>query len=245
MKGIVMAGGHGSRLSSLKGCLNKHTLPVYDRPMIEHVILTLARGGVDEVLVLLNLRYPETIMEMLEDGGRLGCDIYYRYVRSVDGPGRQLWLAEKWVGGEEFVLMLGDALYLCDLNFRSAPAPHMWTMPLQGLDDPRKYGQVKVRGNKVLELREKPEELFSGTIQTAVWKLPRDVFERADRLGKETQGEVHVGMITEQYVAEGLMTHTSIPPRSYIDLGTPESLFQGGVLARERSLLANNSIAAE
>jgi len=235
MKAVVMAGGHGSRLVPLKRFLNKHTLPVYDKPMIEHVILSLARGGVDEVLVLLNLRYPETVMEILEDGNRFGCDIYYRYVCSVDGPGRQLWLAKKWVAGQDFVLMLGDALYLCDLDFRAARSPHMWTMPLQDLDDPSKYGQVKVSGDRVLELREKPKEFFSGLIQTAVWKLPPDAFDRAERLGKEHTGEVHVGMVTEQYVAEGLMTHTPIPPRSYIDLGTQEALFQGNLLLHERA----------
>jgi glucose-1-phosphate thymidylyltransferase len=235
MKAVVMAGGKGTRLAQAKGLLNKHVLPVFDRPMIEHVVNALVGGGATEILILLNWRYPEAVMEVLEDGSRLGCEIYYRYVREIDGPGRQLWLAEKWVNGEDFVLMLGDSLYLHPLDFRSITAPHIWTMPLNGIDDPEKYGQVKVDGKRVLELREKPKILFSNLIQTATWFLPPDAFKKAKELEKTTEGEIHIGAIAEEYVREGRMTHTPLPAQSYLDLGTPESLLVAANLLRQRS----------
>ncbi len=241
MKAVIMAGGKGTRLSEAKGKLNKHCLPVYNKPMIVHVVETLVAGGAKQILVLLNWLYPQTILELLQDGKKFGedVDIYYRYVDETDGPGRQLYLAENWVGRGNFVLMLGDSLYIRRkgappvLDFTRSIAPHIWTMPLAGLDDPTKYGQVTTHGDKVLELRDKPAFKFSDVIQTATWLLPPDVFDRARRLGESIAGEVHIGRIIEEYVAEGRVTHTRLPPLSYIDLGTPESLLRGANLLAE------------
>ncbi len=232
MKAVVMAGGHGSRLAPLKGKLNKHALPVYDRPMIVHVVERLVEGGIDEVLILLNLDYPETILEALETGERFGCNVFYRYIKEADGPGRQLYLAEPWVKDENFIIMLGDSLYLHPLSFHNITAPHIWTMPLDGSDDPSKYGQVLVDGDRVLALREKPKELFSNIIQTATWCFPSDVFDKARALSRGTNGEVHVGMLSEEYVREGRMTHTALPAGSYIDLGTPDALLRGANMVK-------------
>ena len=230
-----MAGGRGTRLATLKGSANKHSLPVYDRPMIEYPIRTLVEGGATEVLVLLNWCHPEMVMEILEAGERFGCDIYYRYLKEVDGPGRQLRLAEKWVGDREFVLMLGDSLYLHPLHFNNVRAPHIWTMPLNGMDDPSKYGQVTVRGELVTTLVEKPRIQVSNLIQTATWVLPPDAFEKERKLEEVTRGEAHIGTLAEEYVREGRMTHTPLPAESYLDLGTPEALFTASNLVRERA----------
>jgi len=200
--------------------------------MIEYPIRTLVEGGVTEILVLLNWRNPEAILEILEESNRFGCEIYYRYIKEVDGPGRQLWLAEKWVRNENFVLMLGDSLYLHPLQFDDVQAPHIWTMPLNGLDDPSKYGQVTVAGNRVLTLVDKPKDQVSDLIQTATWVLPPDAFEKARVLEQTVQGEVHIGMLAEEYVREGRMTHTSLPAGSYLDLGTPEALYKAAELVR-------------
>lgn len=243
MKAVVMAGGKGTRLAGLKGLMNKHALPVYDKPMIEHVVWTLVRGGVDRILVLLDLRYPETIMEILEDGSRFGpaCKIYYGYVREVLSPGKDLRLAEDWVGDERFVLMLGDSLFLEPLDFRVA-APHMFTMPLDGLDDPSKYGQVKVKDIEVIDMREKPDKMFSNLIQTDCWVFNPDFFEIARCLSEKTNGEVHIGMIAEEYVRRRLMLHTYLPAGSFIDLGTPEALIKGANMVREKRLKETQSL---
>ena len=239
MKAVVMAGGKGSRLISAKGQVNKHVLPVYDRPMIEHVIRTLVAGGVTEVLVLLNWFYPQTVMEVLEDGTRLNCDIYYRYLREVDGPGRQLYLAEKWVGGEDFIIMLGDSLYLHPLDFCHLTAPHLWTMPSENLDDDlSKYGQVMVDGDKVTKLREKVSYRFGELITTATWLFPPSVFDLARGLDAETKGEVHVAMLSQGFIDRGEMTHTTLPVGSYIDLGTPDALLRGANMLQARAKVA-------
>jgi glucose-1-phosphate thymidylyltransferase len=223
-----MAGGKGTRLAPLTDPLNKHTLPVYNEPMIYKVVRSLVEGGVTDILVSLNHIHAELILEMLEDGEKFGCALYYSYQRDVVSPGKHLCAAERWVDGDDFILMLGDSLYLCPLDLRTPKAPHIWAMPLNGADDPRKYGQVKLADDgRVLKLVEKPSELFSEIIQTAVWKFPPDIFERAKRMRREVAGETHIGMLSTEYVDEGLMTYSMIPEGSYLDLGTPDALLEG------------------
>ncbi len=224
-----MAGGKGTRLNGIKArSFNKHALPVFDRPIIEHVVKTLVNGGVMKILVLLDGTWPQSIMEILEDGSRFGSsvEIFYRYICEGRSPGRDLQLAESWVGKDDFVLMLGDGLFANALQFTKVKAPHIWVMPLEGLDDPAKYAQVKLNGDQVIELHEKPKKKFSNLIQTGVWLFPPQVFEDVRKIAKahKENDEVAIGLLSEWYVSQHRMTCTEIPPLSYIDIGTPEAL---------------------
>ena len=96
-------------------------------------------------------------------------------------------------------------------------------MPLAGMDDPRKYGQVEIDGNRVTKLVEKPQQLFSERITTGCWVFPGDVFAMARDMSKK-EGELQFGDLAIEYVNQGRMTHTPMPPGSYLDLGTPGAL---------------------
>ena len=163
---------------------------------------------------------------MLEDGKALGCNIYYCYARSVSGPGRSLLVAEEWVGQDDFVVILGDSLFLTKLDFQSKVAPHMFVMPLGEFDDPKKYGQVKLGNDRVSEIVWKPDEQLSDLIQTTCFVFPSSVFARLHLLDRETPGEVHISALTSQCVQEGLMRYTLIPAESYIDCGTIDALLK-------------------
>ncbi len=239
-KAIVMAGGSGTRLGSLtKHGINKIMLPVYDRPMIAYPIETLVNGGITDIRVALNGRNPQLIMDFLQDGSAHGCNISYTYHSQVfAGPVRHFMASEKWAAGEDdIVVMLGDSFFRFMLDFEHVTASHIWTMPLNGVDDPRKYGQVEVCGNRVVKLVEKPEVKFSDLIATGCWVFPSDVFDRARRLlGKP--GELQFGDLSQEYVQDGIMTHTQMPQGSYLDLGTPAALFAAAtIVARERTVL--------
>lgn len=225
MRGIIVAGGKGTRLLSLTSPLNKCLLPVYDRPMIAHVISTLVSGGITEIMIALDGLHPGMFLEMLEDGSSLGCNILYRYRRPSEGPGRTLLLAEKWIGNENFVLILGDSIFLSPLIFNKKEAPHMYIMPLEEFDNPQKYGQVKIIGDRIASIIWKPIDLFSDLIQTTCFIFPPDAFARLHRLSKITRGEVSITALTSQYVTEGLMRYTMLAPRSYIDCGTIPALY--------------------
>ncbi len=237
-KAIVMAGGHGTRLGLLtKHGITKIMLPVYDRPMIVYPIETLVRGGITDIRVALNGRNPQLVMDFLQDGAHLGCRISYTYHAEVfAGPVRHFMSSEDWVGNDDVVVMLGDSYFRFLLDFAKVKAPHIWTMPLENMDDPRKYGQVKVSGDRVSKLVEKPKKVFSGIVATGCWVFPSDVFARARKLlGKE--GELQFADLSMEYVRAGAMTHTPMPAGSYLDLGTPTALFTASqVVAHERQL---------
>lgn len=224
MRGVIVAGGKGTRLLSLTNPLNKCLLPVYDRPMIMHVISTLVKGGITEIMIALDGSHPGMFLEMLEDGFSLGCSLIYRYRRSSEGPGRTLLLAKEWIGDENFVLILGDSIFLSPLTFNGKDVPHMYIMPLEKFDNPQKYGQVKVTDDRIKSIIWKPVELFSDLIQTTCFIFPPDAFTRLHRLSKITRGEVPITALTSQYVTEGLMRYTMLAPHSYIDCGNISAL---------------------
>lgn len=237
MKGIILAGGLGTRLSPLTNPLNKHLLPVYDKPMIVHAIETLVAGGIHEIMVLLNGYHPGLFLEMLKDGLHLGCHLTYRYeeIRG-EGPGNTLLLAERWVGQEDFVLILGDGVFFTELTFANKQAPHMFVMPLAGDDDPSKYGQVKISEGRVTEMVWKPTEIFSDLIQTTCFILPKDAFARIRQATRLANGEWPITALTQQYVDAGLMTCTELPPQSYIDCGTIDALSKAGIRQMTRKI---------
>ena len=193
--------------------------------MIERVARTLVQGGVDDIMVLLNGRWAQPLMEILENGARFGCEISYKYIQGSVGAGQELLSVENWVGKEDFVVMLADSLFLSPLNFKDKAGPHIWTMPLNGQDDPTKYGQVAVRGRKVVDLWEKPTEQKSNIIQTAVWLFPPEIFEAIRQLQAKSGEEIGIGQLSEHCFRLGWpFDYTELPPRSYLDLGTPDAL---------------------
>ncbi len=221
-----MAGGTGTRLAPLTNPLNKHVLPVGDRPMIVHVIESLINGGVQDILVLLNGRHPELLLEMLGDGSRFGCEITFKYQPETVSVSYHLLMAQNWVGQSDFVLMLGDSIFFAPLEFTNKTAPHMWVMPLDAFDDPSKYGQVILNGSRVERLIEKPRTQISNIIQTGAWLLPSDIFNKIKVAQKKWSGcdELHIGLIIPEYVEEHRMTYSMLPPSSYIDCGTLPAL---------------------
>ena len=240
MKGVILAGGFGKRLEPLTDPLNKHLLPVYNKPMIEYVVNTLVSGGINNILVLLNGLHPGLFLEMLGDGSKFNCEILYRFSRQIGGPGRTLMLAEEWIGNEDFVVILGDGVFFVQLPLIEIKAPHMFISPLNKFDDPRKYGQVKIDNSFVKSIVWKPENLFSDLIQTTCFKFPSDAFSRLKKMDKHTKGEISITALTSQYVSERRMRYTILPEFSYIDCGTIEALYIASKKAREINLVARS-----
>ena len=239
MKAVVMAGGMATRLRPLTTAINKHMLPVYDRPMIQRNIETIVASGITEILVLLNNHFALPVMQQLEDGSALGAKITYGYKLSVVSVGKHLEMARDFAGDESFMLYLGDSFYTCSLDIEQVEeVPHMWVMPLGKDDDFRKYAEVELSADesKIIGIIEKPEQQKTGIVQTGAWVFPPDVFDLAARLAKMTVGEVQVRTIVAEYVHRGVMHASVIPQGSFLDLGTPEALFRAQQIAREEVL---------
>lgn len=235
MKGVIVAGGEGSRLWPLTNPLGKCMLPVYNQPMIMHVIATLVRSGITDIMIVLDGRHPGLFLEMLEDGSALGCQITYRYRRLSEGPGRTLLLAKDWVDNENFVVILGDSLFFLPLSFTNMPVPHMFLMPLNGFDNPQNYAQVEITENHLVKrIVFKPLEVFSNLIETTCFILPPDAFERLQRLNPTAEGETLITPVLSQYVAESRMSCTVLPPESYIDCGSISALHKANAFIRNQ-----------
>lgn len=244
-KAVVMAGGLATRLRPLTTSTNKHLLPIYDKPMIQHVVERIVESGVTDILMLLNNSFAQPVMELLEDGEKLNCSILYGYQKEVVSVGKHLANARDFVGDEPFLLMLGDSYFRVPLELSRVDIPNLWVMPLQdGFDDFRKYPEVTLSPEgKVVDIVEKPTAQKTGLIQTGAFVFPPDVFERSERLVRDVEGEVQVRVIVHEYVREGRMHATLLPPQSFLDLGTVEALYQGNTLERERRF--STKVAAE
>lgn len=226
MDAIVMAGGKGSRMRPLAAYpIPKHLVPVGGKPLIWHVLQRVIEGGATRIIISLNGPRPEQTILTVTDFD-LGVPITFNH-SSCDvsgGPARDLELLQPWVTPrQDLILMLADSLFFTKLDLVKPRAPHIWTMNLDQGDDPSRYGQVECNGDQVTRIWEKPEYQQSQIIQTGIWKLPYDVFDRALSFCSQVEREAHIGDVTKQYVEAGMMTHTRLPNSSYLDCGTSQA----------------------
>lgn len=239
-KAVVMAGGLATRLRPLTTSINKHMLPVYDRPMIQRVIEHLVRSGITDILILLNHSFAQPVMELLEHGDQFGCSITYGYERqaATTGIGKHLAYARSFVGNEPFMVMLGDSYYTKPFNLVGLKRPHLWAMPLDPkFDDFRKYAEIELSsdGTRVINITEKPAIQKTGIIQTGAWVFNPDVFDLSDRFLRECPGEVQMRTIVAHYLRTNTLWVTMLPAQSFLDLGTPDALLLAGTMAKQES----------
>lgn len=239
-KAVVTAGGLATRLRPLTKATNKHMLPLYDRPVIQHVIETVVASGVTDILVQLTNAFAQPVMQLLEDGSEFGCNICYTYRPNGDSVAKQLANARSFVDGKPFLLVLGDSYFRFPFSGLESSEPRMLVMPLREFDDHRKYAEVRVDqredGLHVTDITTDVGEPVTGIIQTGAWVFPTDVFEKAERLVAVSKGETMVRHIVREYIDEGRMRATMLPPNSFLDVGTKEALYLANTLARESAL---------
>ncbi len=234
MKGVILAGGKGTRLFPLTDPIPKELLPVYDRPMIVHAVQALIAGGVRDLAFVVHSTSLKLYQRTLQKFD-LECTIAWFPERKRGGPSRALLLVKEWIGMEDFAVILGDSVFFNQLPaLAEKPAPHMFVMRMRPEEnDLAKYGQVKVARGKVVEMVWKPAEVFSDLIQTTVFIFPPDVFARI-RAFKERR-EMHISDLTLQYVRERAMWYSLLPSASYLDCGTVEALFQASARVRAQA----------
>ncbi len=244
MKGIVLAGGTATRLYPLTVVTNKHLLPLYDRPMIYYPLETLAGMGITEVLVILGGRGVGDIVELLGDGSQFGFDLTYRYQRGPLGIAHGIGLARKWVGRDDFCVVLGDNI------LRGAPLDGVAREFQHGVcgagtllyevPDPERFGVAEFDAvGRVVGFEEKPTLPKSNIIPIGVYLLRPEVFGVIDRLRPSARGEFEITDVLNHYIPrDGLYWHRYTG--QWIDAGTVQSLVQAAQLveadAREGKL---------
>jgi glucose-1-phosphate thymidylyltransferase len=236
MKGLILAGGTGTRLDPLTRVTNKHLLPIYDRPMIFYPIETLRQMGIREVMVVLGGRSVGDIVELLGDGSDFGLDLTYRYQREAKGIAHAIGLARDFVGDDAFCVVLGDNIIRADglAALGQAFEAGGWGAGtlLFGVRDPERFGVAEINGERLVGFEEKPAEPKSNLIPIGLYFLRPDAFEVISRLRPSGRGELEITDVLNHYVADDRL-FWQVLQGEWSDAGTVESLLSAGSLAAE------------
>jgi len=245
MKGVVLAGGLGSRLYPLTKITNKHLLPVYDQPMIYYPIRQLVNAGVREIMLVTGGSFAGHFLNLLENGGEFGLRrLHYAFQRGEGGIADALKLAEDFVDGERCVVILGDNIFENPI----APAVEKFRAQAEGarvllkdVPDPQRFGVPELRDGKVIAIEEKPAEPKSPYAVTGVYMYDNYVWEVLRTLKPSHRNELEITDVNNAYIARGTLCY-DIVEGWWTDAGTFDSLLRASVLvARQRRTAAGTS----
>jgi glucose-1-phosphate thymidylyltransferase len=237
MKGIILAGGLGTRLHPLTRVTNKHLLPVYDRPMIHYPLEKLIDAGITDILIVTGGQHAGEFLRLLGNGREFGLrHLNYTYQEGEGGIAAALALAEHFADREPVMVILGDNLFqdsLKDAVQRYAAGGSVGArIFLKEVDDPHRFGVPEMEGQRVVRVLEKPEVPPSGYAVTGVYIYDARVFDIIRSLVPSGRGELEITDVNNQYIEWGELGH-EVLHGWWADAGTFESLFRASSLARE------------
>jgi glucose-1-phosphate thymidylyltransferase len=236
MKGVVLAGGTGSRLNPLTRVTNKHLLPIFDKPMIYYPIQTLVNAGVREILLVTGGKSAGEFLRLLGNGRDFGLKhLNYTYQEGEGGIAEALGLAEYFADGEPVCVILGDNIIennIClaveNFNKQREGAKIL----LKEVLDARRFGVAEIDGNRVTRIEEKPDLPKSNYAVVGVYFYDQTVFGKIRRLTPSGRGELEITDVNNFYIAEGTLTY-EILDGWWTDAGTFESLLRANNLVAE------------
>jgi glucose-1-phosphate thymidylyltransferase len=241
MKGILLAGGSGSRLLPLTKVTNKHLLPIGRKPMIYYPIEKLRDAGIHEILVVTGRDHMGDVMNLLGSGRDFGVSFTYRVQDEAGGIAQALGLAEQFVGRDRCVVILGDNVFRASIRpyvESFAAQPRGAKILLKRVKDPARYGvaEVSLADRKILSIEEKPARPKSDFAVTGIYMFDADVFEIIRTLRPSGRGEMEITDVNNAYVARGSMTWDELDGE-WTDAGTFESLlFANRLMAEDRDV---------
>lgn len=223
MKGIVLAGGTGSRLFPLTKVTNKHLLPVGNKPMIYYPIEKLIGAGIDEILIVTGTEHMGDVVNLLGSGRDFGCRFTYKVQDEAGGIAQALGLAENFVGDECMTVILGDNIFEADLNkaLKNYPGKGAQIL-LKQVEDPERFGVAELQGDRIVSIEEKPEKPKSDYAVTGIYMFDAEVFDLIKNLKPSGRGELEITDVNNHYIRKGQMKY-SILEGWWTDAGTPES----------------------
>lgn len=231
-KGIVLAGGLGTRLDPLTRVVNKHLLPVYDKPLIYYPLSVLMLAGIRRVLLIAAPHDIPQFQRLLGDGTMLGLAIEYAPQERPGGLAEAFHIGRSFIAGEPVALVLGDNLFhgegLQALLAAAAARPVGATVFAYPVDDPRQYGIVELdAADRAVSLEEKPAQPKSQWAVTGLYFYDRHVVEMAAGLAPSARGELEITDVNRRYLAEGKLHVERLGPDfTWLDTGTPDGLLQ-------------------
>jgi len=253
VKGIVLAGGTGSRLFPLTKITNKHLLPIFDRPMIYYPIQTLVDAGIREILIVTGGRNSGDFLRLLANGRNFGLQhINYTYQEGEGGIADALALAEHFADGQKICVVLGDNIIEGNIleaaeKFRAQEAgAHIL---LKEVPDAERFGVAEISGSRIVGIEEKPAKPKSSYAVTGIYMYDATVFDKIRTLVPSGRGELEITDVNNAYIREGTMTYSYLEGW-WTDAGTFDSLLRAANLvaqsvARKKGAPEKNLTAVE
>ena len=236
MKGVVLAGGTGSRLSPLTRVTNKHLLPIYDKPMVYYPIQALVNAGIEEILLVTGGNSAGDFLRLLGNGSDFGLKhLNYTYQDGNGGIAEALGLAEYFAAGQKICVVLGDNIIennICRAveNFRKEGDGAK--ILLKVVEDAQRFGVAEVRDNRVVNIEEKPKAPKSNYAVTGIYLFDATVFQKIKRLSPSGRGELEITDVNNFYIKEGNLTYEMLDGW-WTDAGTFESLLRANNLVAQ------------
>jgi len=240
MRGVILAGGLGSRLSPLTEITNKHLLPVGREPMIWHPVRQLISARVSEIMVITSTHHMGSVVNSLGSGRRFGCEFTYRVQEVAGGIAHALALARGFASGDSIVVLLGDnifehsiARFVDEFRVQERGARVM----LKEVGDPERFGIAALDEQQILEIEEKPVAPKSNHAVVGCYAYDGNVFDMIDSIQPSARGELEITSVNNRYIQRGELKYSFASGR-WTDAGTFESLGEANSLL----LSINNQI---
>jgi glucose-1-phosphate thymidylyltransferase len=233
MKGVVLAGGLGTRLWPLTRVTNKHLLPIYAKPMIYYPIECLINAGIQDIMIVTGGDSAGDFLKLLGNGKQFGlADLHYTYQEGEGGIADALRLAEHFVDGDKIVVVLGDNII--ENNIRKAVGDFFTQsrgakILLKQVEDSQRFGVAEIRGNKVVGIEEKPTKPKSNYAVVGIYMYDAQVFDIVRDLKPSTRGELEITDVNNAYIEQGTMTF-EVLDGWWTDAGTFDSLLRANSL---------------
>ena len=236
MKGIILAGGKGTRLFPLTKITNKHLLPIFDRPMIYYPIQALVDAGVRDILIVTGGNYAGDFLQLLGTGRQLGIDnLSYTYQEGEGGIADALRLAEHFSDGEKVCVILGDNIIegtIRDAVNDFEKQPSGARILLKEVHDPERFGVAEILNGHVVNIVEKPQSPKSAYAVTGVYLYDNSVFDKIKTLEPSSRGELEITDVNNAYIRERSLTYSFLEGW-WTDAGTFDSLLRAANLVSE------------
>lgn len=223
LKGVILAGGTGSRLYPLTKVTNKHLLPVGNKPMIFHPIEKLTGLGIKDILIVTGTEHMGDVVNLLGSGAEYNCRFTYKVQDQAGGIAQALGLAENFAGQDPIVVILGDNIFEDDLTTAARTYTGNGAMILlKQVPDPQRYGVALLDGDKVIEIQEKPENPPTSFAVTGVYFYDSRVFSAIRDLKPSRRGELEITDVNNYYIRQNQMS-SALLEGWWTDAGTPDS----------------------
>ncbi|WP_421823943.1 glucose-1-phosphate thymidylyltransferase RfbA [Flagellimonas oceanensis] len=250
MKGIILAGGTGSRLHPLTLSVSKQLMPIYDKPMIYYPLSTLMYAGISEILIISTPKDLPIFKELLGDGKKYGCSFSYAEQASPNGLAEAFIIGEEFIGKEKVALILGDNIFYgsgLSKLLQTNNDPDGGTIYAYRVNDPERYGVVEFNDEgKAISIEEKPQKPKSNYVVPGIYFYDNEVISIAKNIKPSTRGELEITDVNKEYLKRGRL-NVSILDRgtAWLDTGTFQALMQASQFVEvieERQGLITGSI---